>query len=380
MGTFFRHQQIQPSTAPTVGGTGRWPLPKKGTLTGLLLQIDASEMSGAQLAKSKWRVIDYLDEIKILANGSYDIKNINGRMTNVEQWFELKRGDLSWNRSYASGTNRAVIPILLGRKFYDHTYGLDLSRFDDVVLEVKNDASATYWSGVSSKIIACYREVSGGPGPTQGYVRTRKWREYTTVQNGYEPVDLPSQDDILRVMVQSDPQEDTESIPDTDHYNLAYDLDYRINSGKTILFNNRAYDLGVLNALQVEAELLWSGAKDTTADYGIRTGTGRHIGWSASPCSNSGGVASVVPTLSDQPGTYVKPEAREADVPIMVMTRGFMPERVSAFLHDRAPDMSDILKPQKANDGIVTLEIHTRDAATAANGINRVFVAEFVRQ
>lgn len=375
--TKFRVEELSAKTAVSVGGTGKYDLPEQGCLTGILLKLEATMVSSAQLATGKWRVEDYMDEIKILVNGSTEIKNLTGRALEAEQYFELGRGNMGWARDYATGTNRQQVGILLGREFYDHDYGLPLDRFDSVELHLKNDASSTYWSAFSAKVNAVYREENHRQAPTRGYVKTTKYREYTPSQNGHEYIDLPTENKILRVLMQADPAEGTASIPDDEFWDCLWNIKYSFKSGKMIMFDDRVFELMFLNALQCKSEYMWSGLKDTTADKGIRTGTGRHIGFAVSSVSEDGAVSASIPTVSDEQ-SYLKPEAREADSPWMYWTRGFAPERIVAFLHDRDPQMRDILDPSKNGDGIVKLDLHTRDAATADNGTNRVFLSEFI--
>lgn len=356
-----------------LGETYREDLPKGGLLSGLLLGVSGSSVSGATLATEAWKLLDLLGKVEVLANGNYPIISLDWRNLQYCVLLDQHKASPGKWRNYATNTQTEYLFIPFGRYLWDTQYGLDLSRYNRVEIRATNASSATYHSAaLSLDINMClFDQVPGNFGA--GFLRKEEFREWTTVASAWEYIELPTQHPIRGVHLQCIPDKDSDYKFETGMFNLAYDSLFTAKDGDMRLFEGSIDTLALQNWYEMPTEVLMSGHIDRTADKGFEMEIGNAFGWATASGSRDGAVSSTIPTmLGDGTDGTQALEAREADSNVAVMVRGFAPYQMVTYHYDRDAQPENLLTFQQ--HGQIKLDIQTRNAASAADGTNRVIV------
>jgi hypothetical protein len=359
----------------TRGQTYRIDLPETGLLSSLMLKFSAPSVSGLGLTGGAWRLLDYLGLIEIIGNGSTVIKSLQTKHLAFLQW--LKQGNVPphfW-RNYATNTQYEYVPIYFGRFPGDATYGLDLSKWDNVELRVTNSATAlTHGADISASIMQLFmRDVNAG---FSGYLRGEVWREWTTVQDETKYFVLPTEFPFSTIALRALPAVTT-GASNTGFSNLMDDVDFSIQGGTKRVYKGGLDDLVVMNHLEKGDELLTAGLADVNADSGIDVSIGRMWGHAAVSGSKDGAVSTVdVTETADETDNTIRFEAREADSPIEFLNVGMGFHNMSWLWNAPTLVPDELLDPRAA--GEIRLNIHTRNAAASANGTNQVILERLV--
>lgn len=372
---YKQYEYLREGVMMTRNQTYRLDLPKTGLLSSLLFKLSAPCVSGATLSVANWRLEDYLSKVEIIANGATIIKSLDVSALNFLSWLRQGIVHPHYWRNYATNTQFAYFLINFGRFIGDPNFGLDLARFDSVELRVTNVATSTYYGDdITASILQTY--MRDMPGTFNGYLRSEEFRKWTTVQNETQYLLLPSEYPIATLALRCVPT-NTNGVFATNPQNLADSIDFSKKGRTAQIFLGGFDDLMVQNYLERGAEVLVGGQLDGTADYGKPVSVARGFNWSGISGSKDGAVSSVIPTIEADPTDgYIKPEAREADSPIMFMYRGMGYEYFS-WLHYAETLAQGELLDAKA-EGEVNLDVHTRDASTAASGTNTVILERLV--
>lgn len=372
-----RIEEILASTALSVGGTGEYRLPKAGHLAGLMIHLDNGEYSNAHKATEKWRLEDFIDQVQVLGNGTFEIVDTTGRILNAEAFYNNGLNHLGWRRTYAAGTNRAILSIAFGRYFGDPSYTLDLSRFNNVNLKIKNDAASTDWGSFSGHVYGLFFEDIPADLARDGFFRTQVFDTHTPTADGYWPIDLPTEGKLRRVYAQLDPQSSS-ALPSDAVYNVIYDAKLSLRSGKITVFDIPGYDLMHFPQLISGFDAITSGAKDTTVDNGINTGLGRLVGVAAAAISESGSVETVVPTFDDRQDGFLNAEGSPAQGITEFIARGLAPEMTIGWFADPRLNGMDYIDLNAEKQ--VTFRYHSRSTMSGTTHALRTVVNRLVSE
>src|SRR5574337_1909489 len=303
------------------GQTYRIDLPKSGLLSSIFIKVSGSNVSGATLADESWRLQDFLTTLEIIGNGATVIKSLDYKNAEYFHWLRNKSNPINAWRNYATNTQFEYLPLFFGRKLWDRDYGLDLSKWDNVEFRLTNTASATYYGAdfSISLLLGYWRELAGG---FRGYLRTEKWREWTTVSDDTQYFLLPSDYPISGVHVRALP-DTTTGMADANGANLMDDLDFAMQGGTKRIFKGGLDDLALHNYYEIGGNLITGGLADVNADRGLNYGMLRSLVHAGISGSKDGAVSAVIPTaIADATDGTVSFEAREADSPIEFLEMG----------------------------------------------------------
>jgi hypothetical protein len=368
-------EYLREGVTMTRGATYREDLPDAGMLSALLFKLSAPCASNASLAVANWRLQDYLGTLEVIANGATIIKSLDWKNAAFYHFLRTGVTPLGAWRNYATNTQFEYLLLMFGRFPGDPSYGLDLSKYDNVEVRLTNSASSTYYgSDITASIMQLWlRDHAGG---FQGHIRSEKWREWTTVSDETKYFTLPSEYPISNITLRAVPPA-TNGVADTGFANMMDDIDFSIQGGTRKLYKGGLDDLALMDYYMKGKLALTSGLLDKTADYGAPVSLGRILGWATASGSKDGAVSSTVPTIeADSTDGYIKPEAREADSPIEFITMGYAFQESVALLDapNLEPDL--MLVPQQV--GPVLLNVHTRSGATYAGGTAQVVLERVV--
>jgi hypothetical protein len=381
---FHRLQKYRTSVAMTRNETYKVDLPAQGSLSFIAWEIWAQQGSGAPFqatALGKWRAIDYIDNVIVRANGRSDIVNVPGRVQNYLTW--LDQGAVAYDvlREYSAASQVSRGMINFGRRAWDPLFCLDLAQYDNIEFNLTNSWADTYWQGSPTlTLILGFLDGVGAPKSSQ-FFRKETWRTYTSIQDGREYLEVPVALPVRRVGFQIDPNRDgTTGVATTAITNVLYDLKMTFKSGALTPFDGRLSDLIHQNYYEIGKPAITWGAEYHNADRAFSVGIGDVRGRAGISGARDDAGSSTVPTLmGDENTPYQKPETYEADSPIDWVAIGAAYEHCAHFeFGDGFPEVS-LLDASRNGEGIVELELHTRNASSAASGTVRVFLDRLAR-
>jgi hypothetical protein len=369
------------SIRATRSSTYHLDLPKQGKLSFIMFEYDMNH-SGAPFqagTTGKWRPVDYVNNIDVVANGAKDIISLDGYTAAGLGWWDQGVTMPSVWRMYSSASLEDWFVINFGRKMWDPYFYLQMEDFDSLELRIENNTGTSNWS--DSHDITTWLGWWRGDGvpPSHGFLKKEIYRTYTTVQNGREYVDLPTALKIRRVLLQAFPDIDSAGVAETSPANVLYDIRLRGKSGAVTVFDGDWEELMKGNYLDLGAEVITQGACYFNADYGFMIDIGDVRGHAGISGSRDGAASSTVPTIEgDRSDWTQKSETYEGDSPFEFMFRGWGYQNMAGWRFDYLDMLEGLLDPSEAAMGILQLELVTRDSASAADGTVNVVLDRLV--
>jgi hypothetical protein len=245
-----------------------------------------------------------------------------------------------------------------------------------VELQVENTAAAADFSDLTISVQGHYlRDAQAGA--FKGYLRTEEWRAWTTVADETKYNDLPVEHPLRRVMLQAIPSIDSSEVEQTNMSNLMDDIDFTLDTGVIRVYKGGIDDLMRENFLDVGRPIIVQGSEYMTADQGVDISLGYVLGGAWGAGSQDGAGAATIPTMETGRTSFTqKPETSEADSPIGFMFSGIAPFLTALFRFDDDSNPATWLDPNRRKT--VKLDIHTRNASSAASGRNAIVLDRLV--
>jgi len=348
-------------------------LPNYGLLSALLLHGYGTPVNDSMIATQKWRMIDFVSKIEVIGNGSTPIKSFPATLGHFLSWMDGAGGAPDKHFNYATSTKRwhGIVPF--GRGLFDPYFGLDMSKWRGVELRVTNDASGTYFTGdLTLDVIAVWLR-DGKPDQFAGYFKTEVWREYTTVQDGKEYIDLPEEHMLRRIVYQVIPSVDSDNKANTTPYNVAYNIDFTIRTGTAKLFDGSLRDLWYLNYFDHGRDVIQPLEPYHTGGKGIWTGLGQTLVAAGARLPHD--ATQDTASTSLEPGNDSSTLARYTDVDSdqdSLLVMGLALENCAYIRFNQGAEPDDYL--DLVRNASVRTVITTRNDASAAGGTIRVAI------
>jgi len=374
---YWQREYLRQSATLPNGGTWREDLPKSGLLGGILLHIRRGGVTDSMIATEKWRLLDFVSAIEIIGNGSTVIKNVTGQLAKYLTWLDGGGGTPDKAFNYGSSTKRFHCMLNFGRFLFDHELGLDLSKWSNVEIRITNDGSATYFGGDWSVDALCYYLRDAPAGAFAGYFRTEEWRKWTTVADEKKYLELPTESKIRRIVLQTIPDVGTNNEAETTPYNVAYGIELYLKTGLLKVWDSGLRDLWYENYFDMGRDCFVALEPYTTQDKGIHTGLGQTIGAAGLRLPHDGvqDTATTSLTPGDDSSTLRRMTDTDADQD-SILAMGLSLENCAVFRFDHLDDPEHYLDPLAQKT--VILNVHTRNASSAADGTIRVILDRFV--
>jgi hypothetical protein len=360
--------------AESIGGTGIWKVPDKGKFTGIFLDITCSG-AAARNALEKSKIIDTISKIEVIVNGADELHSYTGQLAQAMAFFDRGINPVDKITEYATAMQRCIIPLSFGCKWFDNELGLTAENYESVRLHVTNDMSSTYWSGLA--ITPYYIKMAGDVAGlfAKGVLEKKIYKEYVTVQDGTEEIDLEETGLLRRILLQAIPNRSSNKDA-CDFRDLFYDLKYTGKSGDILFFDQNLNALLWWNAFDYGFDVISHGQAYRAADDAFQHGAGMLLAAALGSSSADDAVSAVVPTKSGDDDGSIKFEGYEADSPIDFLTKGVGMFHTGVLRHDREPDMSDLL--DMAAWKTLHLKLHTRNSSSAASGDVKILTERVV--
>ena len=361
----------------TNGGTLKLDLPKSGKLGSIMVHAYRAGVTDAFNAQYKWRLIDYISKIEVLYNGTRPIKSLTGEECKGLSIFDGMGSAPDQEFNYGSSTKRAHFMLNFGRRLFDKRYFLDLGRFDSVEIQLTNDGSSTYFGGNWSVDLLMYMLRGADAPASQGYFRTEDWKSWTTVQNTWQYLDLPTELMLRRLLLHVLPAHGTNQNADTQGYNVVDQIKLMQRARTEHIWDQSLRELWYENYMTRGREFLSYLEPYHTGGYGVKTGLGQVLGKAIGQMPQGG--TPVTPTIALEPGNDGDTQKllRTGSDNYSMIMGGLAPENCAVIEFDQDADNPNswldlaAVKP-------VNLDVHTKDSASADNGVVRVVLDRLV--
>jgi hypothetical protein len=375
---YFQDEILRESVSLPLNETYTLELPDNGLLSSLIIRFYGYQAEGAPLAASHlWRLIDFISQLEVIVNGATVVKSLTGTQAQFLTFMDQRViAPTKW-AEYSATYQREYVVINFGRQMNDKDIALDLSKFDSAELRIRNTATSTYWGGITCNIVA--RWVRDYPTSPIGYMRSERWRSWTTVANETKYLELPTELTIRRVVLQAWPAVDSTTLQEkTSMFNLMRDIELSLRTGVLRVFKGSLLDLVFENAFDMGVIPITGGWTYHTADKAFYTGLGYVDAVAIAAGSMSGSGASTVATiLGDNNAGTQKPETKETNVLIGFLAKGVGYHNCGYVRFDYDPNPFTWLDPM--TERAVLLNITTADSSAAAGGNNYVILDRLVR-
>jgi len=376
---FWQQEYIRENVDMTLNSTYRIDLPEHGVLGALMIKIEGTNVTGHGQDAANWRVLDNITEISVMLNGATIAKSLAGDLVQACAFYDNGIASPDLWRHYATNTQFGFFLIDFGRYLYDPLLALDLAKFKNVELRIKNDAAvATEFSALTVSILAFYLREGPGGGPI-GFMRTEAWREYTTVQAATEYLKLPTEYPIRRIILQGRSANDAGHHTKRNFYHMMEDIELSLDTGMTRVFKGGIDVLAKSNIYAYGKEIIVGGEVYGLDSDAIETGIG-------SMQKSAHGATHV--TLGTDPTVVAGFQATDSsntqnintyptEEPIRTLWSGVAYHNTAVFKFDWEEDPNSWLDPKAR--ATVELDITTENNADAAGGTNKVILDRLVR-
>jgi len=371
---YWQWEKLRSGAAWEVGGTFiEDKLPVNGLLSALMFHAYKGAVVDSMIAVQKWRMLDYISKLEIIAAGSDDPFNLTGQCAHYVQWLKGGGAAPDKHHNYGSSTKRAHGAILFGRYLYDPDYGLDLSRWKNVEPQFTNDAAAAQFTADWNLDLYALWLRDAPAGQFKGYVETKEWRKITTVQAKTEYLQLPAQDRLRNLILQISPAVDANFLAKTTPYTVAKELRLTKRSGQHKMFEGSLRDLWYVDYFQNGRDVFAPLESYHTDEKGIWTGLGQVIGEGGLRLMHGGSQSLVGTSIS--PGEDSSTQKRFADTDpdqdaLLLMGLGL--ENCAYYPFEVNWDPAEWL--DLAQEATVQLDVETEDDANAASATVRVIL------
>jgi len=363
----------------TRGGTMRLELPDNGLLGAIMFHVRTSMETTGQRTMEKFRLMDWINELKVVGTGGQVIKAITGQVAHYLQWLNGGQLNLDVHNNYGGGTLRHHGLLTFGRKLFDVDYGIDLATWDGVELQFKNDSSATYHDEEFAIDLILYWLREAPVGQFKGWFKTEEYRKITTVSDKWEYISLPTKEMLRRLIIQVQADRgDTYHEAEATLYNVAYEIALKLRSGAVEIWNSGLRDLWYDNAFMLGRDPITCIQPYHSDAYHFPTGLSQSFGSGSTRWEHSGTQDAYMSCI--EPGadgeTFTRICDSENDQDSMLIA-GIAPESCAVFPFDLDGDPALYL--DLAREKTVTLDIHTRSGAAYADGTIRVILDRLIR-
>ena len=359
------------------GGTLKLDLPKTGLLGSIMIHAYRAGVTDAFNSVLKWRLIDYINKVEIIANGSEIIKSYTGEVAKGLTFHDGGGGAPDQEFNYGSSTKRAHFMINFGRRLFDRKYLLDLSKFSSVEIQLTNDGTSTFFGGDWTVDVLCYYLRGAPANGFGGYFRTEEWRSWTTVQNERKYLDIPSERKIRRIALHVLPAFGTNGNADTQSYNVVDDIEMYLRSRAAKVLDYSLRDLWYENYFQSGREMFAALEPYHANGRGVKTGLGQVLAKAEGQMPQSGVPGAITVAVEAGNDGASQKLLRTGTDNYSWLMMGLALENLAIIDLALDPDdPSTWLDP--AAEKVVNLDVHTRDDSSADNGTVKVILDRLI--
>jgi len=373
---YWQMEYLREGDTMTRNSTYRLDLPENGMLSAIQLRIESTAASDAFATTFKYRIVDFIDKIEIIGNGSTVIKSLTGNVLQALQFFDTGIASLDYTSTYGQATARCNLMLLFGRHLFDTVFGLDLSAWNNIEIRITNSATSTYYGADFTVALLGYWLRDGGG--FSNYLRTEEWQKWTTVSDETKYLELPVENRIRRVIFQVIPPYDTtDNTFNTGMWNLIDDLEVSLKTGVLRIYKGGIDDLMRMNAILMQRLVMAYPQYYLTNDYSRYIGIGYVLGGAHSFGGAAAAITNGKPALEvgNTNGTQTS-KAYTGDTSYQGLHVGLCPENCLLFPFNLIDEPANYLDVNA--NATVKMNVHTRSGSTYASGTIRVILDRVV--
>jgi hypothetical protein len=195
--TYLADRAVQSSDAAVF----RQDLPKTGLISALELGVRLT--NGATSGTEQ--IVDAIDRIELIADGSFPLVSLTGRMAYAYTSLMLKRRPPQVRTMAVSGVQELWLLIPMGFSIWDPRHYLDLARYQQVQLVVTYSptiSATTFATGTTTFTVKQYQWTQdSAPGVSAGHLRCREIFSFTSGASGDQQVLLPTEHPLLGLLI-----------------------------------------------------------------------------------------------------------------------------------------------------------------------------------
>lgn len=380
---FWQRELLRDQVAMTFAQTWEFDLPKSGQLGSLLLYLRSAQNGYPFLgAVHKWRLVDYISKIEVIADGSEVIKSLEGKEALAAAFYDDFRLPFSMWRAYSNSWERQWVPLNFGRWLKDELYGLDLSKYNQCSLKITNDATSTqYTTAITLDVIAFW--LRDALGPFAGHFREEVWKAWTPAAAAIEYSELPVALPIRRILLEAVPPAVSTTCKNSAYMrDLMSDIDLTFKTGQLRVFKGSMEVLGALSTMEMPAMVDVRGAIDRTAGLGFDVGVGYVMQNMGAWGVDADNIATVLGNMhGDIQESAQEMGYRSANGMLAWDVRGYGYMHCVPLWYARKPDLDDMLDPaaQAVVKVDITCKTGTTVTGTAHDARNAIILSRLVR-
>jgi hypothetical protein len=349
------------SQVQTITSTDLLDLPEAGLVSAIKLDFRATAAANINTAARR-KIADRLTKIEVTDGGTKTMFSLTGQEAKALSLYALGKTQPEYNGVLAAQILRSSIMIPFGEYIGDPKRALDLSAYDQVSLELTNDASATqYTSGTQTVDVSLLTLEDLAAKPVE-YYKHYQWKANKPAAAGqYVNHALPTTEKIRRYFIQVDPDLAATDAMTNDPAIDTSNVKFSFLAGKEIVVNARPFDVFAENAAKyglVDTDGLFVDSAtvyvDTMLAY-VQAATFSPTSATTSTVITAEDVMSILQTrmqLMTNIGTGTTTPAQS-----MVRARGMGYYHTMCLFDAMSPDSALFLDPSKTGSGKGPVEL-----------------------
>ncbi len=245
---YLKHQRKYKTKALVNNSTDSLALPETGIVSALSITLSAANASAVQNA-NKARIIDHITALELTDGGTKKMFSLTGHELKALDFYVFGRVMHEAAILYGNKTQRTQVIVPFGDYIGDPKRALDLSAWDQVNLDITNDATTSNWAAAALNADVQLITLEDLAAKPVEYYKSYQWKaEKPSAAAQYVYHTLPTTDKIRRLMLQLDPDLAATGDPTNDPITDSNNIKLKFQEGKETVWDHRPKDLMRANA------------------------------------------------------------------------------------------------------------------------------------
>lgn len=355
---YLKHQRKYKVKALTNNATDSLELPETGIVSAISLTLSAANASAVQNS-NKARIIDHITAVELTDGGTKKLFSLRGQECKALDFYHLGHVPHEAAILYGNKTQRTQVIIPFGAYVGDPKRALDLSAWNQVNLDITNDATTSNWAAAALNVDVQLITLEDLAAKPTEYYKSYEWKsEKPAAAAQYVNQTLPTTDKIRRVIMQLDPDLASTGDPTNDPVSDSNNIKMTFQEGKEIVWDHRPKDLMRANAAvygQVETSGRYFLSTTQYLDNQIAYKTNSHFGW----VSDGAPAATDIAELTESNSRFEVAAASSTGVTYFdLLAKGIGYLHTVSLFDSMSEDSAMFLDPSKSAKGPVGLEVY----------------------
>ncbi len=246
---YLKYNRAYKTKALTNNSTDSLELQESGIVTALNMVFSALSAASIE-ANNKARIIDHLPTIEVTDGGTDKMFSLTGQELKALDFYTFREVPHETAPLYGGFTQRTNVIVPFGDYVGDPRHALDLSQWDEVDLEITNDATTAMWAAGALNVdlqVITLEDLAAKPA---SYYKHYEWRNGKPSADGQHVYhDLPTKDRIRRYFIQTDPDLNATGDPVNDPSADANNIKFTFRQESEVVWDHRPKDIMRMNSV-----------------------------------------------------------------------------------------------------------------------------------